>query len=113
MVRKKRDEGLPEVPHAMANEGSAVEVVRTKMGSVYLRPKSQAKAWDRLGDEGAFLAARIQSASSDMEAAAIRLDESAMALRRLGASWAMLGWSVGLTGQAMSMRYSQRMIDDE
>lgn len=104
MGRKQGGIRLEEIGPGLTEEGP-VEVVQAPSGGAYFRPAIRPKAWDRLSpgaqDEMAelqLLAAKIHELQGDLE-------ERALSVRRRGASWALIGWALGTSGQAAQKRW--------
>jgi hypothetical protein len=65
------------------------------------------KAARRLSPEGRDAVISLQDAVRDVQAAQDRLQKRATAARREGVSWMIVGWCLGLSGEAARKRWSE------
>jgi hypothetical protein len=86
-------------------ERGAVEIVRSADGEAFFRPAIRPRAWDRMGGEGRSMLAGVQRIASQIHEMQGHLGEHVMEARDLGASWDLIGWSVGTTGEAARQRW--------
>lgn len=103
--RPQRRRRLPEAVEPGGLEEGPVEVVRTSAGEVFFKPSVRPRSWDRLSEEGQFLLSGIQRLAAEMAELESHLDQHVREARELGASWDVIGWSLGLTATGVRKRY--------
>lgn len=85
-------------------EGS-ISLERSSSGAAFFRPASVPAAAGRLNDHQAETLRDLQLLGDQIAAAQLRLDELVEEARSQGISWALIGWSVGLTGEGARGRW--------
>lgn len=81
--------------------GGDVAFIRLDGGGMLMLPT----AVRRLDDEGLDLVAHLQSVVARISEDQYHLDGLVAAAREGGLSWAVIGWSVGTTGEAARQRW--------
>lgn len=104
MGNRRRKALPPPVAPGALEEGS-VEVSRSRSGEAFFRPAVRPRSWDRLGEEGQFLLSGVQRLAAQMSELEGHLQAHVLELREVGASWDLIGWSLGLTGEGARRRY--------
>ncbi len=101
------DDELEDVGPGLTEEGD-VQVVHGPAFGAYFRPTAGApRAWDRLTDEGQFNVAQLQKAAAQLHKLQGELYDHVRAARAAGVSWALVGWSIGTTGEAARQRFGE------
>jgi hypothetical protein len=104
MAKRKRPTALEDTGPGLTEEG-AVEVVKTSTGEAFFRPAVRPRSWDRLGEEGQYVLAGLQGIAAQIHEMQGHLEEHVLEARELGASWDLIGWSIGTTGEAVRQRF--------
>jgi hypothetical protein len=104
MVRQKRTEGLDDVGPGLTEQGP-VSVVRNADGSAFFKPAIPPRAWHRLMPEAREVIANVQSIAAQIHEMQGHLGMHVLEAREMGASWDVIGWSVGTTGNAARQRW--------
>jgi len=65
------------------------------------------RAYKRLTDEGQQVLASLQRIAAQIHEMQAHLDEHVLDARDLGASWDLIGWSVGTTGEGARQRWGR------
>lgn len=93
-------------PGAAHTEGP-VAVKRTHSGQAFFQPTEVAipRALNRLSDQGREVIADLQAVAIAARQAQEHVSEHVALARRVGASWDLIGWSVGTTGEAARQRW--------
>lgn len=88
--------------------GDSVKVIRTEEGHVLLLPS----AYGRLSEGQREWVAELQDIAACMARLSDQLEEVVAGAREEGISWDLIGWSIGRTGRAASMRFGHRGEED-
>lgn len=93
-------------PGAAHTEGP-VAVKKTHSGRAFFQPVEVAvpRALDRLSDQGREVITDLQRVAMAARQAQEHVGEHVALARRVGASWDLIGWSVGTTGEAARQRW--------
>ena len=105
--RRQVDEDFDVRPGREDVPGESVDIIRTHEGHVLLLPS----AYSRLDEEGREIVAELQHISSTMAQLSDQLEEVVGEARVHGISWDLIGWSIGRTGRAASMRFGSSDSD--
>lgn len=105
MGNSRRSRALPDPVQPGGLEDGDVQVVRSSTGEVFFRPSVRPRSWDRIGDEAQFILSGVQRMAGQMSELERHLEVHVHELRDLGASWDLIGWSLGLTGEGARRRY--------
>ena len=88
-------------------EQGAVQIVRTSDGEAFFRPARRPRAWDWMGEEGQSLMSGLQHIAAEIHEMQGHLERHVLEARKIGASWDLIGWSVGTTGDAARQRWGK------
>lgn len=91
--------------------GGGVDVMRlgvSEGGGIYFTPR----ALKRLNAEGREGIAALQQIAAGIGEAQLHLEEHVQWVRQAGASWDLIGWSVGTTGEAARQRWGVPRSED-
>lgn len=106
-----RDRDYEETGVGLHNDGS-VTVRRAVMAEGVVDGRAAAfftpRAYKRLNDEAQQVIADLQAIAGQMHALQGHLDEHVTEARSLGASWDLIGWSVGTTGEGARKRWGDQ-----
>lgn len=100
-MRPDRDDDFDARPGREDVPGESLSVVRTGEGHVLLLPS----AYRRMNGEQREIVAELQDIAATMARLSEELEEIVGQARDAGISWDMVGWSIGRTGRAASMRF--------
>ncbi len=103
---------MPERVQVGGLETGDVEIVRTKTGEAFFRPHVRPRAWDRLGPEGQAVLSGLQHIAGEMSQLQAHVELHVQDARELGASWDVIGWSLGVTGEGARQRYGDTVTDE-
>jgi hypothetical protein len=93
-----------DYPRADLPDGSdGVAIGRDVLGQAYFVPRSIRNA----GPEAQVVAASLQDAVRVIERMREQIGEGVAAGRAEGMSWDALGWCLGITGEAVRVRYGE------
>jgi hypothetical protein len=90
-----------------AHDGGDVAVQRTGSGAAFYQPAEVAapRALARLSRDGQEVVADLQRVAIAARQAQEHVGEHVALARSVGASWDLIGWSVGTTGEAARQRW--------
>jgi hypothetical protein len=109
MAKRKRPTALEDTGPGLT-ETESVHVLRTPAGSAFFRPAVPPRSWGRLSEEGQEVIAGLQQIAAQIHEMQGHLEHHVHEARELGASWDLIGWSIGTTGEAVRQRFG---VDDE
>lgn len=104
--KKTPAQGLEDVGPGLTETGP-VEVVKTGTGEAFFRPSIAPRAWGRLSPEAQDVAAGVQRIAAQIHEMQGHLEMHVLELRELGASWDVIGWCVGTSGNAARQRWGE------
>jgi hypothetical protein len=103
-----RERDYEETGVGLLNDG-AVYVRRAALNDSVQDGRAAAffapRAYKRLNDEGQQVLGALQSIAAQIHEMQGHLDEHVLEARELGASWDLIAWSVGTTGEGARKRW--------
>lgn len=111
MTKRKRD-AVPVAPVVGGLHEGGVDIVMSKSGRAFFRPDVRPRAWSRMPIEAQETLAGLQAIVGQMRQMEEHVAEHVLELREMGASWDLIGWSLGMTGEGTRKRFGLADDDD-